>query len=207
MIKTTFPEEQIPPILDHLDQIGFVIFSRGLYNLNIVGVRNPQPTPNKFDDALFVIHKETDEDDNTIWAQYRFQATTDPGFYWLKNNKRKHGTAILCHPQQCRGAYKIDVHRGKYKALCQRLKPVWVWRDGDKDEELDMTGKMYKVNSGINIHRASQYFTSENVDRYSAGCTVIANPDDFDIFMDLCYKQITHGMGHKFTYTIIEGEY
>ena len=204
MLRNTYPEERFPAILEKVTNHGFVIFSAGFYNLNIVGVRNPNGRTNQFDDDLYVVHKELDED-NIIWAEYKFKCTTDPGLYWLKNG-RSSGTAVLCHPQQCRGAYKIDFHRGKYKALCQRLKPVYVWRDANKDDIVDYGGRKYTVNSGINIHRASQYFTRETVDRYSAGCTVIQNPDDFDIFMRLCYKQQDHGMGYRFTYTILLGD-
>ena len=184
---------------------GFVIFSSGFYNLNIIGVRNPNGRTNEFDDEIYVVHKELDDDENIIWAEYRAKCTTDPGLYWLKNG-RSSGTAVLCHPQQCRGAYKIDFHRGKYKALCQRLKPVKVWRDANKDNIVDYGGRKYTVNSGINIHRASQNFTRETVDRYSAGCTVIQAPEDFLEFMGLCYKQQDHGMGHRFTYTILLGD-
>ena len=205
MMKKTYPEELLPAILARVVEHGFVIFSSGFYNLNIIGVRNPNGKTNQFDDMLYVVHKELDESDNIIWAEYSFKCTTDPGLYWLKNG-RSSGTAVLCHPQQCRSAYKIDAHRGKYKALCQRLKPVYVWRDSNKDNIVDYGGRKYTVNSGINIHRASQNFTRETVDRYSAGCTVIADPEDYDIFMGLCYKQQDHGMGFRFTYTILLGE-
>ena len=204
MNVTIYEENELPPLLSIVEEQGFVIFKKGLYNLNIIGVRNPHPEPNTFDDILYVIHKEEDEDD-IIWKCYEFKCTTDPGFYWLLNGKRKDGCAILAHPQQCRGAYKIDMHQGKYKALCQRLKPVWVWRDNNKDFNLDYGGQLYKVDWGINIHRASKHFNLKNVNKYSAGCTVIQNPDDFNCFMQLCYNQINHGMGSSFTYTIIEG--
>ena len=206
MVKNIYPERILPPILIKVLDHKMVVFTSGFYNLNIVGVRNPNSQANKFDDTLYVIHKELDDQEKVVWACYSFCCTTDPGFYWMAHSTIGGGVAIMAHPQQCRGAYKIDFHRGKYKALCQRLKPVYVWRDGNRNQTLEMVGPLHKVNSGINIHRASQYFTKESVGRYSAGCTVIQAPDDFDIFMSLCYKQQDHGMGYRFTYTILLGD-
>lgn len=63
---------------------------------------------------------------------------------------------------------------------------------------------MYKtVFFGINIHRASKWGTSTQIDKWSAGCQVIANNEDFDEFMSLARKG-AQLYGNSFTYTLIE---
>ena len=96
------------------------------------------------------------------------------------------------------------MHGGKYEALCQRNGKVSVWRDNNKDQILDREGNHHQ-GYGINIHRASAYSTTQNVERYSAGCTVIANPEDFDVFLNLCKKQVSVNGWEKFTYTLLLG--
>ena len=49
----------------------------------------------------------------------------------------------------------MDLHRGKYLALCQR-KPVSVYRDNDKDKRYDLKDKTIDTGLfGINIHKSS----------------------------------------------------
>lgn len=168
------------------------------YNLNIVGIRTNNSKPNKFDDKLCVFWNY-----NGNWNSMVFQVTTDPGTYWLKNPSRVAGTAIL-KPGQYKGSHIIGKHKGKYTALVQKGAKVSVIRDYDKDEELDFNSDRVETGYfGINIHRSNSTRSSVNVDKWSAGCTVFANPHDFDLFMDLC-KQGAANWGEKFTYTLIE---
>ena len=192
--------EERPEILDRVEKAGFVTFD-GPFDLNLIGLRNPNTTANKFDDQFHLVCK----DEKGLWQHFIFQCTTDPGSYWLENPSRVQGTAIMVHPQQARGAYKLDLHAGKYLALCQR-KPIKVWRDSNKDEILDRSGEQFEGYFGVNIHRASQARLVENVERYSAGCTVIQNFEDFDMLIHLCKKQIQTLNIDSFTYTLIEGE-
>ena len=191
--------EERPEILDRVEQHGFVTFE-GEYDLNLIGLRNPNQTANKFDDLFFVVFKE-----DGLWKEFIFECTTDPGTYWLQNPSRVLGTAIMVHPQQARGAYKLDLHAGKYLALCQR-KPIKVWRDGNKDQILDREGEEHSGYFGVNIHRASQSRIVDDVERYSAGCTVIQSFLNFDMLIHLCKKQVQILGVDTFTYTLIEGE-
>ena len=106
------------------------------------------------------------------------------------------GTAIMKEGQY-RGAYKIGKHRGKYDALVQTGGRVTVWRDNNRDSTLDMADPSEGY-FGINIHKAGAF--SANVDKWSAGCQVFANTDDFNEFMSICRKQ----PWPKFSYTLIE---
>jgi hypothetical protein len=56
---------------------------------------------------------------------------------------------------QYKDTHKIDFHQKEYKALCQRLGPVKVYRDNNKNNKLDLNSKtIVSGNFGINIHKA-----------------------------------------------------
>ena len=201
----------LPDILQRVKDHGFVVFDGERdFDLNIVGLRNPTRIAGRYDDLLFVCFKVGGQ-----WIEHKFVCTTDAGLYYLNKPMRTLGTAILVHPQQCRSVYKLDLHRGKYLALCQRNTrspsggKVKVWRDNNKDEILDMDGTEYEGMYGINIHRASASTAREQGDligRYSAGCTVIADPEEFAVLIEACKMQINTNGWDTFTYTLIEGK-
>ena len=58
---------------------------------------------------------------------------------------------------------------------------------------------------GINIHRATarKGGKSVQVDKWSAGCQVIAANDDFNLFMDICRKA-RDVWGNSFTVALIK---
>jgi len=187
-----------------LARLGFAFFSSGAYNLNIVGIRSLDTTPDKFNDFITVSY--LDEAGNKICRIY--PATTDPGLYYLKNPMRLDGTAILIAPQQVRGGYQIGLHNGKYKALRQ-IKPVKFVRDNDRDSHLDYYDSAKHPESLVqeaviyaNIHRAHAEKTVAIVDRFSAACQVIHQPNHFDEFMALVERSAAI-YGDKFTYTLI----
>jgi len=167
------------------------------HNVNIIGIRNMDGHINKFDDILLTIYRDT----HKRWLVDSYQITTDPGLYWLKKPMNVNGTAILC-PGQYRGAYKIDKHRGKYDALCQRGAPLSVWRDGDRDSIHDMNDNTIATGYfGINIHKAGR--NSTQVDKWSAGCQVFKNDGDFKEFM-MTARAAEKQFGNSFTYTLLE---
>jgi hypothetical protein len=181
---------------------GYKWFDEGDYNLNIVGVRNSETgnaITNKFDDYITVSYKVDGK-----WQFEIFEATTDPGLHWAENLLNKDGVAILV-PGQYRGSHTIGLHQGKYEALKQQ-KPVKVYRDKNKDGNYDMLEENIKEGIyGINIHRASATGTSSQIDKWSAGCQVIANNQNFDRLMELAHKA-KDIWGNSFTYTLIESE-
>ncbi|MGC4036086.1 MAG: hypothetical protein QM764_08995 [Chitinophagaceae bacterium] len=184
-------------IIKTLEVRSFVIYSRP-YELNILGIRNDSTIPNRFDDEIHVFFKNN----SNQWVHYIFWATTDPGTYWLENPLSPQGTAILMQGQY-RNAYQIGLHRGKYYALVQRL-PVTVIRDYDRNAVLDFfNGTQETGLFGINIHHASVNGTTKTVDKYSAGCQVLADINHFNLFMQLCEKHRTL-YGNSFTYTLID---
>lgn len=176
---------------------GFVLYKQP-YELNIVGLRSSVTTANRFDDEIHVFYRT----EGIKWNYHVYNATTDPGTFWLKNPMQPQGTAILAQGQYV-NAYRIGLHKGQYKALVQ-CKPVTVIRDYDRDAVLDwMNGVKMTGYFGIDIHRAAVSGITKTVDRYSAGCQVFADADNFYEFMDLCEKH-RQLYGNHFTYTLID---
>ena len=183
---------------------GYKWFEGGDYNLNIVGVRNSDTNgvvTNKFDDKFTLSYSVGGE-----MKYHEFDATTDPGSHWEKNLLNKDGVAILV-PGQYRGSHEIRLHKGQYEALCQK-KPVKVYRDNNMDGKYDMLEEnIHEGIYGINIHRATKWEgkKSTQIDKWSAGCQVIAANDDFRLFMEIVNKA-KDIWGNSFTYTLIESK-
>jgi hypothetical protein len=187
---------------------GYVYFQspRG-YDVNIIGIRNSTTdgrVTNAFDDLITVSYLNTLRyDEEECWNYHEFPCTTDPGTHWVENILSESGVAIL-KPNQYRGSHKIGLHQGKYEALRQK-KPLQVYRDANKDNHYDLIEEnIQKGIFGINIHRATAKPNrkSTRVDKWSAGCQVIAANADFNTFMKICNK--AKGIwGNSFTYTLI----
>lgn len=191
-------QSQIKILLGVLKSKGYRIYSKP-YELNIIGRRTDTTKANSFDDWIYIFYKNSDDD----WEGYKAPATTDAGTYWLENPMQSKGTALL-KAGQYTDTYQIDMHDGRYYALTQRLKPVVVKRDYDRNNVLDFNnGKEETGMFGINIHHASSVGTTKVIDKYSAGCQVFSNIDDFNQFMQMAYKQ-KDLYGNKFTYTLID---
>jgi hypothetical protein len=200
---------KLPMLLEHVQSLGHKVFTTGLYNLNLVGVRTRDGVADAFDDWMVVIYQ-----DEAGWVERWWPITTDPGLYYLANKEKWYGPAgvAILVPGQYRNVYKIDLHgRTKYEALCQRNGAVRIYRDGDLDNVLDYDEATIKSGTGIgiNIHAStmSPYegdTTTQKVGAWSAGCQVFQNESDFRAFMGTCKKQIEHHpTWTTFTYTLI----
>ena len=182
----------------------YLWFDKGNYNLNIVGVRNSDTkneVTSRFDDKITLSYKVNGE-----WQFHCFDCTTDPGTHWVENIMRKDGVAIL-KPGQYRGSHIIRKHQGRYEALGQD-RPVKVYRDDNRDAWYNLhESAVQEGNFGINIHRATKYAgkKSTQVDKWSAGCQVIAANDDWKLFMKICRKSRDE-WGNRFTYTLLESK-
>ena len=183
----------LPFLLQAVKSLGHAVFTRGDYNLNIIGIRNPAPVHNSFDDLICVVYKVDGQ-----WITKSWPATTDPGTYYLENPMNVSGTAIMV-PGQYRGSHKLGMHRGQYEALVQTGGKVKVWRDNNRDEILNYEDDEVDGFFGINIHRASSRGASPEVNKWSAGCQVFQDPVHYEEFIDLCILQD----GNSFTYTLI----
>jgi|ETNvirnome_6_100_1030635.scaffolds.fasta_scaffold45282_2 hypothetical protein len=191
-----------------LEGAGHVFFERGVYNVNIIGIRSKEKKAGKFDDNFAVVYK----DKAGQWIVDAYRVTTDPGAHYLKDKTKwygPHGVAVLM-PGQYRGAYMVGSHgSSKYEALVQRGATVRIARDGNLDDVADADpGNVRAGWYGINIHASSvrpytEEKTTSRVGPWSAGCQVFKNTLDFREFMKLI-KTSAKYHGDKFSYTLIE---
>ena len=172
-----YTREQIETAVKAKGYVWFEDANNKGYDVNIVGIRNNETkgrVTNAFDDHITISYKIDGE-----WQFHCYKCTTDPGTHWVENIMRKEGVAVL-KPGQYRRSHKIRLHAGKYPALGQQ-NPVTVYRDNNKDGKFDLDDNNTQTGLyGINIHRATgrQGGTSTRVDKWSAGCQVIANNTD-----------------------------
>ena len=191
-------------IEETMKQKGYRYFVKGDYNLNVIGIRNSSTgfkVTNRFDDLMTLSYKE-----NGKWKFHTFDCTTDPGTHWVKNIMRKEGVAVL-KPGQYRHSHKIRKHQGRYEALGQQ-NPMTVYRDNNRDNNYDLNDNNTQTGLfGINIHRATKYAgkKSSQVDKWSAGCQVIASNDDWKLFMKICRKA-RDTWNNNFTYTLLDSK-
>ena len=201
-VKVKGPIEKTPKDIQVLvrtfEQKGYQLFrdDRRPFNLNIVGIRHDNTIQNSFDDEICIFWKY-----KSVWNFKRFKATTDPGLTYLRDPINEQGTAILKEGQY-RGAYKLGLHRKKYTALVQAA-PVTVMRDFNQDDRLDLYSGVEQTGFfGINIHRSSPTGESTLVNKWSAGCQVFANINNYNELIQLC-KNATSEWGGLLTYTLL----
>ena len=193
-------------IKDTVGGLGYKYFTNDDYDVNIIGIRNSATegkVTNKFDDLMTISYK----DENGEWQYHEYDCTTDPGDDWMENPWiDKIGCAVL-KPGQYRGSHKLRLHSGKYLALGQK-ENVTVYRDDNRDANYDLDESKTDTGLfGINIHRASKYVNkkSTQINKWSAGCQVIAANNDWKFFMKLMRKA-RDNWGNNFTYTLIESK-
>ena len=200
-MKTCYTKEQIETSVKAKGYKWFEDNNNKGYDVNIVGVRNDETNgrvTNAFDDCMTISYKVEGE-----WKFHCFPCTTDPGTHWVENILNDRGVAIL-KPGQYRGSHKLRLHQGKYLALGQK-KHMKIYRDANLDGQYDLIEESVKDELiGINIHRATSRAggKSSRVDKWSAGCQVIADNDDWHEFLDIC--QIAREIhGNSFSYTLL----
>lgn len=186
---------EIEKLLNTMKVKGYTVFP-GKYNVNLIGVRSSDKTPNVFNDKIYVLF----EGDKGL-ELHEFVCTTEPGTYWLNNPLNVKGTAVL-PPGQYKRTWQLGLHKG-YEALVQ-VAPISVWRDKNKDN-LAEEGQLDKGLFGINIHRANPKITSKQVDKWSAGCQVLADPIAYEQFLRFC-RRSAEIYGNIFTYTLLKEE-
>ena len=203
-MKICYTREQIEDTVKEKGYKWFDDHGNKGYDVNIVGVRNSNTkgrVTNAFDDCITISYKIEGE-----WQFHCFPCTTDPGSHWVENILNEKGVAIL-KPNQYRGSHKLRLHQGKYLALGQK-KELTVYRDNDRDNNYDLNESKTDTGLfGINIHRATGRAggKSTRVDKWSAGCQVIADNDDWHTFLDIC-QTAREIHGNSFSYTLIESK-
>ena len=203
-MKACYTREQIETTVKAKGYKWFEDNSNKGYDVNIVGVRNSETNgrvTNAFDDCMTISYKVEGE-----WKFHCFPCTTDPGTHWVENILNDRGVAIL-KPGQYRGSHKLRLHQGKYLALGQK-KPMSIYRDANLDGKYDLIEESVREELvGINIHRATSRAggKSTRIDKWAAGCQVIADNDDWHEFLDIS-QTAREIWGNSFTYTLLESK-
>ena len=185
----------VDSVLTVMTSKGYPFFDTGL--INLVGIRTDDMEANKFNDFITCFYKF-----DGMWSFFPFPGTTDPGTFWRLNpDPNVSGTAIL-KPGYYPNSHFVGLHKG-YEAL-QQKQPVTVYRDANRDAKLDVTGMKEDTGIfGINLHRANEAAPSVQVDKWSAGCQVLQDPDHFTFMMRLCKRSIGR-FGNSFSYGLLE---
>lgn len=173
--------------------------------INIFGIRNSNTLTNDFDDVIGLLWFDRH---TRNWLLKLYPGTTDPGMYYRLNPMNIDGTAIIV-PMQHKKSHKVGKHTG-YEAM-EQCNPMGYVRDSNRDKILDFlykkTGfKLFKQNGKTNIHKAGS--DSKLVDKWSAGCQVIAKESHFEEFMKLIKESIYYknNKDYQFDYTLFEIE-
>jgi hypothetical protein len=78
-------------------------------------------------------------------------------------------------------------------------------RDYDRNAILDfLNGKKDTGFFGINVHRSNPSGSSVNVDKWSAGCQVFENSEDFNHFLDLVEYSVSLYGNDSIYYTLVD---
>lgn len=182
-----------------LGKKGYKIFEgdKKPFNLNIVGIRSNDMTPDDFNDLITIFWRY-----NSHWSLLKFKATTDPGLYYLNNPiKGTKGTGIL-KPNQYPGMWEIGKHKGE-EAFVQ-VKECSVYRDDNRDSSFDMDESTVETGYfGCNGHNSNNLMESIKVGKYSAMCQVWANPHEHAVAMKIANVALEY-WNNSFTYTLIE---
>lgn len=172
--------------------------SIGNFYMNPFGIRASGGFTNTFNDVVGLMYKG----DGDKWIVEMFDATTDPGKEHLETPINAKGTGILV-PGQYINSHTIGLHHGEYEALVQ-CNPMKLYRDNNRNDSYDMNPEMIEYGVfGVNIHRANKAAKSTYVSKWSAACQVVADPWDFERFMELCKTHDTI-YGPQFTYTLFD---
>lgn len=155
--------------------------------VHLVLLRNRKGTLDAFDDMLCVMQG------GEVLA-HACRCTTDPGKPYRQKPMNADGCAVWAVGQVIDGL-QFGKHKGEYPCLVP-AKPIPVLRYTSVE---DLTGDP-GTSMTTQVHRASVSHESAVVGSWSAGCTVIANPRDFDTVMGFAH---TSGQA-RFTVTLME---
>lgn len=198
---SNFTLKRVQDVIASMKWWGYIIYQEP-HKLNIVGLRSAETQANAFDDTILVFWY----DDNKKLQFRAYQASTDPGTFWLNNPIEALGTAILKGGQYVEAWKLIDTSRFGFPTQeFLQIKPVTIIRDYNRDAVLDfMNGRETTGEYAINIHTGTNpQQQSISVDKWSAGCVVFAIWADWQDFLGLAnkHKQL---YGNAFTFALFD---
>lgn len=183
--------------------------SKGLGEVNIIGIEgidlngtfNPD-TPDRWNDLVGLL---TFENGYPVW-KCLYVGTTEPGKYYILNPMNILGGARLDTGYHS-AIWQVGKHRG-YTAL-QQTGVARLVRDANRNNRRDdkITSERWK---GINLHTTKTTgwrgsYNQNSIGKWSAGCTVIQKPEEFQSFMKAIMQssQYRRNSAHMFDYRLI----
>jgi len=143
---------------------------------HIIAVRSQEDEPDKYDDKLYLFN-------GTDFVDV-MSCTTNSGVYGLKNFHKwnKKGTAVVKSDEIYYNVFmksdgkRVRHHNGKVQGLRQ-IGFMKYYRDNNRDNKIDETGKVYEANYNTNVHPNSYKHRtglwSWLIGRWGTGCLVI----------------------------------
>ena len=173
--------------------------------VNIFGIRREGTTSldDVFDDILGL---------NINGNLFLFRGTTDPGKAFTIDPFTVDGVTGAAHvvPGYYPNLWQIGLHGDKanpfsHEALIQWGNKITVERDTDRSGTIEETEPVQTGYYGIDFHRAHPVSAVDIVGRYSAGCQVMRNPDEFAFFMNLVKnsKKYKRNSSARFSYLLM----
>ena len=158
-------------------------------NYWIIGVRNPEDNPDKFDDTFYLMRGEELIVETT--------GTTNAGVSILQGGYKKYnkeGAAIVESNRIYYNVWKYGLHQGKIPALKQLGAKITIYRDGDGDRKAEEIGRRSSGYYGINFHIDQHNINaadkkSVRIGGWSAGCQVLDNLEKYKEIIELTKKQ------------------
>jgi hypothetical protein len=171
-------------LLEKVESIGGIIPNRGKYL--ILGVQSLEDAFNLFDDKFYVY----DGPDFITTST----GTTNAGKTALKNFDKYDlkGAAVWKTNQFIQDCYIPGYHKGKMKALRQN-KPIYFYRDIDKDDKAEQQGQLYHEIIWANMHGVDydpfSKVIKQNIDGWSFACQVWNRMSDYRQLIDAAWKR------------------
>jgi hypothetical protein len=179
-------------ILEEFDRYNYTYKSR-YRELNLIGFRRISGEFNTWKDYLGAFWFEGTQPYFKL-----FPGTTVPGRYYLIDKfLNPKGCAVML-PGQYVDSYQLGKHKGK-EAFVQRSK-IRYFRDNNKNSIIDNAGGVFDDIIGLNIHTTHGVFPFVN--KYSAGCQVYQDPQQFEWVLELA-REHADRYGNKFNYTLM----
>ncbi len=161
-------------LLERVEKIGGRIPNKGKYL--IIGVSSNEDAFNKFDDKFYVFDGPQ--------FQMVTSGTTNAGRTALYHFDRYNlsGAAVWRTNQFIEDCFKPGYHRGRMKALRQH-RPIWFYRDNNKDQKTDEEGKLYYEIIYAHFHGVDYNFFNntirQNINGWSFACQVANRMYDY----------------------------
>ena len=144
--------------------------------LHLIVVRSDEDQPDAYDDKLYLFIGER--------CISVMSCTSNSGTYGLLNYFKwnKKGTAVIKFNEVYYNSFqksdgnKVRHHNSKMQCLRQ-IAPLKYYRDSNKNNKIDETGRIYEGVNATNVHCNSYKYKkgirSWTIGRWGTGCTVI----------------------------------